>query len=716
MNRLLLLLLLYVIYQVYSNENTIINDNNNNNNENKDDNDDIWSPFIELYDANNIVDSYNLIKNLKFKRYWDISKNKFRYGVIGHDLIVTVPDAVIYTDMVMKNLAVIKDVPVVDINYLLSHAINVMKDISLNRYSILENNINNMSKAQETIMNKLLPLKEKVYHNDYISTNNLQSLIQIMILKHEKLDLQIQSEKKKTLLNIENMKYKKERRRILYSDFDARIANLTEQSQHNIDLINIEKNNKLQEITIEQALKDTDVNKQLFENEIDLEVERMKSDELSSLDIIKFRYLEESRIERENEVVNTRIMSAKDEYNRKGLDAVIVTVVDELSLQIFTAMQDTNILFLWVSRLFMSIISLAVVYEIFTSLGNISTYFSKNSVLRKFIPKRSSTTATFENLILENDTLESFESFLDHIKAALSAKGSLPNLLITGSTGVGKTISAMNIAMSSGLPYVSICEADLETMGSKAALYLRDLFMTKLKLLIVIDGADMLLNDRNYSTGENPLLRNCFHIILDAIRSGSSNICLIITTQKSINQIDGAILDRIDSVVELKLPLHPKRLEFTLTKIDEHLSTLLEPRALEIVSTLMPKDDNGVWKNRGQTPLYKSLLSSLEKKVGSTKKSGYEPETDRPSTDDDLNSSPNNRNRLSKSGTDFGFHVVKCIVELINVSEGWSYREIEKFLLCLRAEALGSSSCLVSQNEWMRELKRRRIHSPRNPI
>lgn len=697
---ILLLILFYILYQVSSNDNINTNDSSDTN--------DIWSPFIELYDATNIIDSYNLIKNLKFKRYWDISKNKFRHGVIGHDLIDTIPDAVIYTDMVIKNSAIIKDVPVVDINYLLSHAINVMKDISLNRYSILDDSINNMIKTQETIISKILLLKEKINDKDYVSTKDMQSLMQIMTFKHQKLDLLIEAEKKRSIFNTENRKYKTERRRTLYSDFDARIANLTEQSQRQIDSINLEKNEKLHEFSLNQAIRDNDLNKQVFENELDLEVERIKRDEQSSLDVIKFRYLEESRIERENEVVNTRIMSAKDEYNRKGLDEVIVTVVDELSLQVFTAMQDTNTVFMWVSRLFMIIISLAVFYEIIFSLSNISTYFSKSSILRNFVPKLSKKSSTFDNLILEDHNLESYQLFLNHIKAALSTNGSLPNLLITGTTGVGKTVSAINIAMSSGLPYVSICEADLETMGSKAALYLRDLFMTKLKLLIVIDGADMLISDRNYSSGENPVTRNCFHIILDAIRSGSSNICLIITTQKGINQIDRALLDRIDSIVELNLPLHAKRLEFTLIKIDEHLVTLLEPRALEIVSTLMPKDDNGVWTNRGQTPLYKSLLSSLEKKAGTGKKGGYEPETDRPSTDfDDLNSSPNNRSRLSKSGTEFGFHVVKCIVELINVSQGWSYREIEKFLLCLRAEALGSSSCLVSQNEWMRELKRR---------
>ena len=708
---------MYVVYQVYSND--IVN-NDDSNFDNSIDNsnavDDIWSPFIELNDISNIVDSYNLIKNLKFKRYWDISKNKFRYGVIGHDLAESVPDAVIYTDMVMKNSAVIKDAPVVDINYLLSHAINVMKDISLNRYSVLEDNINGMLKTQESIMNKLLPLKEKLYDKEYISTKDMTSLVQIMALQHEKLDLQIEGEKRKRILNIENSKYKKEKRHVLHNDFDARLANLTEQSQRNIDLITIEKNQKLHDLSVEQATKDANISKHLFDTELDLEVERLKRDEQSSLDIIKFRYLEESRIERENEVVNTRIMSAKDEYSRKGLDDVIVTVVDELSLQVFNAMQDSDTVLLWVGRLFMIIISLAIVYELFASLGNISTYFSKNSILRKFIPKRSSKSIKFDNLILEDDTLESFESFLKHINIASLHKGILPNLLITGVTGVGKTISAMNIAMSSGLPYVSVCEADLETMGSKAALYLRDLFRTKLKLVIVIDGADMLLNDRNYSS-DNPLLRNCFHIVLDAIRSGSSNICLIITTQKSTSQIDSAILDRIDSVVELNLPLHSKRLEFILTKIDEHLMTLLEPRAVEIVSTLMPKDENGLWKNRGQTPLYKSLLSSLEKKAGSSsKKASYEPETEKPANDlDDWNNASNNRNRSSKAGSDFGFHVVKCIVELINVSEGWSYREIEKFILSLRAEALGSSSCLVNQIEWMRELKRRRIHSPRSP-
>ena len=108
------------------------------------------------------------------------------------------------------------------------------------------------------------------------------------------------------------------------------------------------------------------------------------------------------------------------------------------------------------------------------------------------------------------------------------------------------------------------------------------------------------------------------------------------------------------------------------------------------------------------------LLGTIEKKsVGSSSKKGIDPENDRP-INNDLDDWSNTRD--SKSGVDFGFHVVKCIVELINGSEGWSFREIEKFILCIRAEALGSNSCLVCQSEWMKELKRRKIHSPRSPI
>lgn len=106
------------------------------------------------------------------------------------------------------------------------------------------------------------------------------------------------------------------------------------------------------------------------------------------------------------------------------------------------------------------------------------------------------------------------------------------------------------------------------------------------------------------------------------------------------------------------------------------------------------------------------IIGTVEKKsVGSSGKRGIDPENDRPSNNDLDDCSK----RDSKSGIDFGFHVVKCIVELVNGSEGWSYREIEKFILCIRAEALGSNSCLVCQSEWMKELKRRKIHSPRSP-
>ena len=52
------------------------------------------------------------------------------------------------------------------------------------------------------------------------------------------------------------------------------------------------------------------------------------------------------------------------------------------------------------------------------------------------------------------------------------------------------------------------------------------------------------------------------------------------------------------------------------------------------------------------------------------------------------------------------FSAEPCFRELIHASDGWSLRDLNKFIGSLRSEVLGTESCVLSTFMWSRELKR----------
>ena len=52
------------------------------------------------------------------------------------------------------------------------------------------------------------------------------------------------------------------------------------------------------------------------------------------------------------------------------------------------------------------------------------------------------------------------------------------------------------------------------------------------------------------------------------------------------------------------------------------------------------------------------------------------------------------------------FSAEPCFRELILASDGWSLRDLNKFVCSLRSEVLGTETCVLSSFMWTREVKR----------
>jgi len=286
-------------------------------------------------------------------------------------------------------------------------------------------------------------------------------------------------------------------------------------------------------------------------------------------------------------------------------------------------------------------------------------------------------------------------------------------------------VLAYSVAEQLQAAYVSICEADLEPLGMNAAFYLRNLFQSKYgtwswnekkrPFLIIIDGADLLVKPRapksigkstnnmsprgtphaadrtkgsvTSSNADDRVCGNCLYTLLDEMKSASPNLSLIITTNRSVADIDSAILNRTDSIIILSKPSQLQRLRFILYYLPIQVGQFLDNGTGKILS-----DESLVQYLRGMNTSSKSVSKItnqfFQSIVSSIKKQYHDdPETSRPAT---LNlkiaTAPVTTSELLDSNSTFDIEI--CMSHFVLMTEGWSFRELEKFLLSLRQEIL----------------------------
>ena len=160
----------------------------------------------------------------------------------------------------------------------------------------------------------------------------------------------------------------------------------------------------------------------------------------------------------------------------------------------------------------------------------------------------------------------------------------LPNVLLVGPPGTGKSMSAQALAERSGFPYVVVCGGDLLAVGGGSASasadpssaapgrYLREVLHgatvanSGKGFLVILDEVETIITDRgkrkdrldqelleeeeaqgernSHVTTVSLESRECIHILLSMLRLNSAALGVIITTSLQLQFVDPALLDR----------------------------------------------------------------------------------------------------------------------------------------------------------------------------
>ncbi|KAH6813762.1 P-loop containing nucleoside triphosphate hydrolases superfamily protein [Perilla frutescens var. frutescens] len=135
------------------------------------------------------------------------------------------------------------------------------------------------------------------------------------------------------------------------------------------------------------------------------------------------------------------------------------------------------------------------------------------------------------------------------------------NMLFHGPPGTGKTMAARELAHKSGLDYAMMTGGDVAPLGSQAVTKIHELFDWGKKsnrgLLLFIDEADAFLCERN-KTFMSEAQRSALNALLYRTGDQSKNIVLALATNRP-GDLDSAVADRIDEVLEFPLPGEDER-------------------------------------------------------------------------------------------------------------------------------------------------------------
>ncbi|XP_058183020.1 uncharacterized protein LOC131300961 [Rhododendron vialii] len=148
------------------------------------------------------------------------------------------------------------------------------------------------------------------------------------------------------------------------------------------------------------------------------------------------------------------------------------------------------------------------------------------------------------------------------------------NMLFYGPPGTGKTMAARELAHKSGLDYALMTGGDVAPLGPQAVTKIHQLFdwskKSKKGLLLFIDEADAFLCERN-KTYMSEAQRSALNALLFRTGDQSKDIVLALATNRP-GDLDSAVADRIDEVLEFPLPGEDERFKLLKLYLDKYIA------------------------------------------------------------------------------------------------------------------------------------------------
>ncbi|KAF9602285.1 hypothetical protein IFM89_026402 [Coptis chinensis] len=188
---------------------------------------------------------------------------------------------------------------------------------------------------------------------------------------------------------------------------------------------------------------------------------------------------------------------------------------------------------------------------------------------------------SLENIVLHPSLRRRIEQLAGATANTKAHQAPFLNMLYYGPPGTGKTMVAKEIARKSGLDYAMMTGGDVAPLGAEAVTKIHQIFdwakKSKEGLLLFIDEADAFLCERN-SIHMSEAQRSALNALLFRTGDQSRDVALVLATNRP-GDLDSAVTDRIDEVIEFPLPGAEERAKLLTLYLDKYLSEKDDPKS-----------------------------------------------------------------------------------------------------------------------------------------
>lgn len=566
----------------------------------------------------NTSDSLERIKRISLSFYeykYDSVTGRKQLGVVGEEVrkyfpeaIEIVPNYPIPTKDRNKAPEILQNFPIVDKNVLFMHGLAALQELLVSIDKI-QQQIDHSNDEKTLIMNYLDSIHTSL--NNEIRQQLLEqhqlSLVEMEVAKKELELLELQSFETKRAFENELIEHQK------LLDYENELAAQRLRYQEELHQQNIKKSSDLEkELLAKKEGLQQENERIIYQKQVEYEKEVSQLKLVSEKERIQAELVAKMEIDKANEEINIRKLQMQAKLDTERNIENIRSVFQQIALMLRTFLSQPRQVAMLVCAIFGLYFLFYLVKESIAALKLfIQKQLGRPSLVREtsyhisIIPKVLTfsywglykenidrgyqyITKCFDNVILNDQDKDKVIKLALTTRNTKSTNSPYRHILLYGPPGTGKTLIARKLAVASGMDYAIMSGGDVGPLGEDAVNQLHHLFKwanrSEKGLLVFIDEAEAFLAIRGASNSSDIHTRHALNALLYQTGTQSKNFLLVLATNRP-EDLDPAVLDRIDVTLKIDLPQYAERVLLTKLYMHEYVTRIAnESKAFSIIT------------------------------------------------------------------------------------------------------------------------------------